>query len=63
MDWKIVGVFNTEYDAIKALDDLRIRGYHSDHIFLVGKEKKSEKNIPVTKIQEVIISWEKNFII
>lgn len=43
MDWKIVGVFNTEYDAIKALDDLRIRGYHSDHIFLVGKEKKSEK--------------------
>jgi uncharacterized membrane protein len=42
---KIVGVFQTEQEAIKAIEDLKRHGYSSDDISVVAKNKAGLENV------------------
>lgn len=44
-DQKIVGVFNTEREAVNAIDDLKAQGYRADEISIVAKDKNDVANI------------------
>jgi uncharacterized membrane protein len=45
MERKIVGVFNTENEAIRAIDDLKNQGYSSDDISVIAKNKGQLDNV------------------
>lgn len=42
---KIVGVFETEQNAINAIEGLKRQGYSSDEISVIGRNKEELKNI------------------
>jgi uncharacterized membrane protein len=42
---KIVGVFQTEHEAIRAIEDLKRHGYNSDDISVVAKNKDGLDNV------------------
>ena len=42
---KIVGVFQTEHEAVSAINALKAQGIHSDNISIIGKNNKNVDNI------------------
>lgn len=47
-DKKIVGVFETEQEAVRAIEGLKRQGYSSDEISVVGKNKDDVEDITDT---------------
>ncbi|MFF2156688.1 general stress protein [Paenibacillus chitinolyticus] len=45
MDKKIVGVFDTEREAIQAIDGLKQQGFHADDISVIAKDKQDSADI------------------
>jgi uncharacterized membrane protein len=45
MEKKIVGVFHTEQEAIRAIEDLKQQGYRSDDISVVAKNRDHVENV------------------
>ncbi|MBC8080726.1 MAG: general stress protein [Gorillibacterium sp.] len=45
MGQKVVGVFQTEHEAVSAINALKAQGIHSDNISIIGKDNKDVDSI------------------